>query len=145
MTQRTKQIKAKRLRTNTKEYDERMYKYIMDSIDFDHLPTDTDKEKMHSLLSEFERVANYPYNFQRLPNIQERLADYLQGLPIGLEYDNYNILELAKKLHDVKELTEAQEDNILASYWMHIAFKILSINNKLEACKLSNNYILTSK
>ena len=132
-----RQIKPERLRTNTKGYNARIKKYILDSIDFDHLPTETDEEKINSLLSEFERVANYPYNLQKLPNIQDRLADYLMGLPIGLEYTNYEILELTKKLHDVKELTEAQEDNILASYWKHIAFKILSINNKLKAFKLS--------
>jgi len=128
---------TKLLRTNTNEYRTNVYKYIDSIIDFEHLPTANRAQKMHSLLAEFERVANYKYNLIKLPNTQERLADYLQGLPIGIDYANYKILEVAKKLHNVTELTEKQEDMIINNWFSHIAFMILQLNNKINAYKLA--------
>lgn len=42
--------------------------------------------------SEFERVANYPYNLKRYPNNQDRFSDYLCGLPFNFEFYTENIV-----------------------------------------------------
>ena len=89
------------------------------------------KSKIDYLFEEFERVANHPYNLKKFPNEQDRMADYLMGLPFCFEFENYKILQLAEKLHECK-LTEKQEDIILKNYWNHLAFKILQLKRKLN-------------
>lgn len=114
------------LKTNTKKYLSNVRIYIIESIPEEW--GNTDAEKLKELKSEFERVANYPYNIQRLPNTQERLADYLQGLPIDLDFYNTDILQRDKQLREyTDDLTVKQEDVILSTYWVTMARHIINL------------------
>ena len=114
------------LRTNTNKYRANVKKYILESIDDEW--GNTDKEKLAELKAEFERVANHPYNLQRHPNHQDRLADYLSGLPINLDYTNYDILQRDKQLRQYNtDLTDKQADRLLANYWSFMAYQIMRI------------------
>jgi len=125
--------------TNSKEYKEKFNEYILDCIEIPNANRVTSKDKIDFLFSEFERVANYHNNLKKFPNEQDRMADYLQGLPFSFEFENYKILQLAEKLHECK-LTDKQEDVILKNYWKHLAFKILQLKRKLNKEKLLGKF-----
>ncbi len=116
-------------RTNTNDYKNAIEEYIIDCIECEDIELNTPKEKIEHLFNEFDRVANFAHNLKKFPNNQERLADYLQGLPFSFEYENYKILELAERLHECK-LTEKQEETILSNYWSHIALHLLRLRTK---------------
>lgn len=126
----------KLLKTNSKEYLTRLNAYLIESIETDYFTTEpkTDKDKINAVYKEYEAEFCHDYNIKRYPNDVVRFSEWLMGLPscINIEFQNYDILELAKKLHGVNELTEKQEDVILNNYWLHIADKFLSLRSKLN-------------
>lgn len=127
---------AKLLRTNTLEYRNNVYQYILDCIDYQETENGTAKDKIKLFFEEFSRCANHPYNLKRFPNNQERIADYLQGLPIAIDYTNYDILQVAKKLHNTsEELTTKQENAIIENWFNHIAYMIIKLGDKLNVNK----------
>ncbi len=114
------------LKTNSKKYQENFNCYMEGVFASEEHITSYDE-----LYNEFDRVANYDYNIKKFPNKQNRLADFLQGLPIGIEYTNYDILQLDKKLREYDyELTDKQADKILENYWNFMAYQILKNINK---------------
>ncbi len=115
--------------TNTNEYKEAIEQYILSCITSEDVELTTRQEKLDYLFSEFNRVSYYPHNLHRFPNDQDRLANYLQGLPFSFEYTNYEILKLAERLHECT-LTEKQEKTILRNYWSHIALHLLRMKSK---------------
>jgi hypothetical protein len=121
-------------KTNSKNYINDIQNYLLSSITFEGLD-DIDlsnRQKIEYFFNEFENQTNYRYNLKRYPNIQDRLKNWLQGLPgcINVAFTNYDILELAKTLHSVTELTEKQEDTILENYFNHLAYHLLKLRNK---------------
>jgi len=123
------------LKTNTNKYNEKIYKYILDCIDSEYGILVTPEEKINHFFDRFEIEYNYKNNILRYPNLQNRIAEYLMGLPFNFEYENYKILQLTESLHECK-LTDKQEDKFLSNYWNHLAFKILQLNDKIE----TNNF-----
>jgi len=120
----------------------KVYSYIMDCIEDPDTELETPKDKIDYVFIEFNRVANYPYNLQRIPNNQARLADYLMGLPFGFDFANYRILELAKEWGGLPEnATKKQEDRILDNYWSFMALQLLQIkNNSPKYRKIAKEY-----
>ena len=66
------------LKTNSKEYKRNIEAYIFDCINCEDKDLDSIQSKLEYALSEFNRVANYPYNLKMFPNKIDRMADYLQ-------------------------------------------------------------------
>jgi hypothetical protein len=122
------------LKTNSKIYVNSIQNYLLNSIEFDGMENVelSNRQKIEYFFNEFENHANYKYNLQRFPNIQERLKNWLQGLPscINIVFSNYDILQLAKNLHNVESFTEKQEDTIVQNYFNHVAFHLLKLKNK---------------
>ena len=54
---------------------------------------------------------------------QAGLCHWLQGLGMGIDYTNHDILQLAAAWHGCT-LTEKQEDMIIQNWFSHIALKI---------------------
>lgn len=121
-------------RTNSKAYRSNVFRFILDRIEFDNVSELTDRQKVEYLLAHFESEAGYKYNVQRFPNRQELLAQWLMGLPsyINLPFANYEILQEVAKLHEVEQVPPNKEDVILNNYWQHMAFMILTLNEKLS-------------
>ena len=118
--------------TKGKEYMAAISAYILESVTTEETPTGaTDKDKINAAFLEFNRVANYPYNLQKFPNDQKRLADFLQGLPFGFEYSWFEIIKLSEKMHEC-EFTEKEKGTICGGYWMHLANKMMQLHNKLN-------------
>jgi hypothetical protein len=122
------------LRINSKKYLNNIQAYLLSSIDGTEygIKTDTPKEKLQFLFDCFEVEFNYKNNQLRYPNLQDRFANWLQGLPsaIDLPYQNYKILQLSKILLEVYTLTEKQEETIINNYWSFMAYHIIKLKNK---------------
>lgn len=127
------------LKTNSKQYTSKLHKFLLDNIYFEDLDgvEITDKQKIDYFFATFESEFNYHQNIRRWPNYQVRLANWLMGLPsvINIPFSNYDILEFAKELHNVDDLTTRQEDTICENYFMHIALHLLRIKTNLTAKK----------
>lgn len=122
------------LKTNSKKYLNNIQSYILDSIDSEgyDIKTETPTEKLQFLFDCFEVEFNYKNNQLRYPNLQDRFANWLQGLPsvINLPYQEYEILQLSKILFEVYTLTEKQKETIINNYWSFMAFQIIKLKNK---------------
>jgi hypothetical protein len=83
-------------------------------------------------MSEFVRVANYPNNIQRYPNILDRIDNYMMGLPFNFDFSNYDKLQIVSKLHGVDKIPENKEDSVIENFNKHIAMRILKLHEKLK-------------
>jgi hypothetical protein len=122
------------LKTNSKKYLNNIQNYILDSIDgieYD-IKTETPTEKLDFLFDCFEVEFNYKNNQLRYPNLQDRFANWLQGLPsaINIPHQYNKILELSKNLLEVENLSEKQENEIIKNYWSFMAHHIIKIKNR---------------
>ena len=118
-----------RLRTNTKEYKQKIEEYILSCIESEEEELTTPKQKIEHFFFRFENE----YGWQRkFASFQQTIAEYLMGLPFNFAFMNYRILELAKNLHNVSELTEKEEETILKNYWNHLALHLLRLADKYE-------------
>tara|TARA_R100001443_G_scaffold18806_6_gene30031 strand:+ start:5089 stop:5460 length:372 start_codon:yes stop_codon:yes gene_type:complete len=122
------------LKSNSNKYLNNIQSYILDSINSEgyDIKTETPTEKIQFLFDCFEVEFNYKNNQLRYPNLQDRFANWLQGLPpaIDLPYQNYKILQLSKILLEVYTLTEKQEETIIKNYWSFMAYHIIKLKNK---------------
>ena len=76
--------------------------YILDCIkdssyvNDEEIEIGSDKEAVALVVNKFMETANYEYNKKRFPNLQDRIEDWLRGLPsvCSVEYKNYNIEQI---------------------------------------------------
>ncbi len=122
------------LRTNSKKYLNNIQNYILDSIDGTEYDIKTETEKLEFLFDCFEVEFNYKNNKLRYPNLQDRFANWLQGLPsvISIPHQYNKILELSKNLLEVDNLGEELENKIIDNYWSFMAFHIIKLKNKKD-------------
>lgn len=120
------------LRTNSKKYLNNIQNYILDSIDGEGYDIKTETEKLEFLFDCFEVEFNYKNNKLRYPNLQDRFANWLQGLPsaISIPHQYNKILELSKNLLEVDNLGEELENKIIDNYWSFMAYHIIKLKNK---------------
>lgn len=111
-----------------------METYLLGQIDgTDYkVKTDTPLEKINFVFECFINEYECKYNTKRLPNIQDRLADYLRGLPtcISLPYTHFDILQLAKELQEAEEFSEQRQDRICSSFFNFIAYHLIKLKDK---------------
>lgn len=91
---------TKKISTNSKEVKEAIKKHILECV-YNYETEETFKtveESKKYLYEEFKRVANYPYNLQRLPNEQERFSDFMGGCVFWFEFETYKIEEFLNGL-----------------------------------------------
>lgn len=118
-------------RTNTNEFISKVYNYLLDAIEAQDENTDKSPlELVEWLADEFDRVANYPFNLQRLPNIQDRMADYLRGLPIGIDYVYFDILKVSAKWHEVDKFDDKTENKIIENWFNFLALHCVRLIEK---------------
>ena len=119
----------KTFRLNSKHVTTIADQYILDCIDTDEPMTDV--EKLQYLADYFIESACYPYNLKRIPNHQARLADWLMGLPIGIDFEHYRIIQLAKEWQTIpQDASEKLEDKVIANWFNFMAFRILKLWEK---------------
>ena len=123
-------------RTNTKVYLKNIQTALLSRISFEDLGDVelTDKEKIEYLLGLFDREHGFENNVKRYPNKQDRLSNWLQGLPsyIDLPFTNWDVLKFAAELHEIDSIPKNKEDSIINNHWSHIAFHLLKLNQSLK-------------
>ena len=130
------------LKTNTNKFKSNMKKYLLDCINYDETENFNSVDKFNHVYKCFQQQAVYTNNIKKFKGSYILImADWLAGLPFGIDYENYRILEVAKELHDMKEsenFTIEQEEMIIEQWFKFIA------NHLMRECKENEqNYITT--
>lgn len=125
------------LKTNSKQYRSNVYSYL-NGLALDHFNENSEvdayseisnKTAIGFILATFNSEHNFLNNKKSMPNLQVRIADWIQGMPIGFVGSYYDMLELAKELHEVTELDAKQEDTITSGFYSHMACMIIFMAN----------------
>ena len=128
------------MNTNTNHYKERVRNYIINNINPIE-SNNTDKKKLVYVLHNFDVEYNHHNMKKRIPNLQLRLAEYLNGSPhpMSLPLYFYDMIEDAKQIHNAEVLTEKETQVICDNFYNHIALHVIKYAEKLEI-KLTNLY-----
>ncbi len=91
----------------------------------------TEKERIQNVASAFIEEFNYENNRRRYPNRQNRVAEWLKGVPSSLTVEIWNsgIIELGCRF-GYKLETEKKQDAFLDKWFRLVAFKLLQIANR---------------
>lgn len=119
------------LRTNSKEFRKRFEQYFIDCINSDDFESENIDDCLKYFWQEFDRVSNYPYNKQCHPVLQDRVADYLAGLPFGFAFDWQGIKDAGIRLGTVDENTPDEKiDKYIYTWFGFLACKIIQLSEK---------------
>ena len=94
---------------------------------------ETDQEKIQFVLDTFRK--EYGWNIAR-HGFNVSFGQWLIGLPsaINIDFENYKILELARKWGSLPEnATERQEDKIINNWFNFITVKFLQLAKRVKA------------
>jgi len=123
---------------NYKGYSAKQYKdiingYIVSCISSEDVELTTDLEKVNHCYNRFVDEKWHWEKKQRGANLQKSFADWLQGLAIAIDFENYRIIELAKEWGALPiDATEKQEDKLLENWFNFFAAKFLQLHAKLN-------------
>ena len=122
------------MKPNTNAYIAKFQAYAMECITTelgDAFPSHVD-----ALAYAIERYNSEfcgPYNNALYPNMQQRLSEYLRGLPFGFDFYNNDIVEAYARLHG--ERCKAGKELAIVNMWFdHLSLMLERIANK---CGLS--------
>ena len=121
------------MKTNNSKHP--VYQYIIDAIDAEgyEVKAETVQERLQFIANCFTSEYCHPYEVQRTPNVQQRMADWLAGLPssITIDFEYYRIIEIAKQWGSIpQDADDRQGDKILNNWFLFIAGKILQLMRK---------------
>ena len=109
--------------TNTKEFKATVFAYLCNALyDFEGTP----EERATRIWEKFSREYDYPDNRKRIPNLQARVAEWLSGLPLNVDYSYFDVRQTSQAWHEC-ELTEKQADMVCANWFNFLAFKTLQL------------------
>ena len=111
---------------NSRAARETIFRYILDSVPDCDAENMNDTEKAAYLWARFESEYNYADNRKRIPNLQARVAEWLSGLAINIEYRNAGIVALAEKWQG-RTLTDKQAERVIDNYFSFMAFKLMQL------------------
>lgn len=121
------------MKKNIRDYKRNgnQFAYILDSITVANFIGNeidaTDKEKVKYFLDTFEQEYNYVNNKKLYPNLQNRIANYIQGLPscINVAFENYAIIEIGKSWGYCT--SERKESEFINNWFSCIAFRLIQL------------------
>jgi hypothetical protein len=123
------------MRTTSKNHP--VNQYIIDCIySAEHellKQPETDQEKLQFVLNTFR--SEYNHEIKRVGEFRA-FSEWLSGLPsvLDIDFQNYNILQLAKKWNSIPEnATEKQEYKILSNWWKFIAMRFFTLCRRNKA------------
>lgn len=118
-------------RTNSREFRAMVFAYLADaaySFDDTGLP-DTQSNRARHMWERFDSEYNYSQNRIRIPSLQLRVAEWLSGLAINIEYTYCDIIARAEQWHETK-LTDKQADAIIDQWFKFLAMSLIQMWNK---------------
>ena len=118
------------LRTNSAQYIANFSAMLNDAIDIDGDESETLAAKLAHVGVRFSSEYDCPRNRQLYPNNQERVTQWIAGLPIGIAYSYADILAQAAKLHGVRDFPAKMADKITAHWLSHCAMMLIRIAAK---------------
>lgn len=126
------------MKKNIRDYkvNGKQFAYVLDAICvYDYEGTEleaTDKECVKYFFDCFESEFNFEYNRRRYPNLQNRINEYLKGLPscIRIAFENYKIAEIGKSWGYCKN--ERKEAQFIENWFSVIAFRLIQLKRYFE-------------
>lgn len=113
-----------------KEDLNKQFDYTLSCINDDNETLYEAKEKLQYFAYSFNSEFNNQYNRRRFPILQERIAEYLKGLPscCSLAFADYAIIQIGKSWGFCK--TEREENQFCKNWWNTVASRIIQLSNK---------------
>lgn len=101
--------------------------YILDCIQSEEKELITDKEKVDYFFACFEIEHNGPYYKRAIPNEQDRISDYLQGLPscCSVDYYNEDIVNIGKSWGFCQ--TARKEQEFIDKWFSVLAYRLIQL------------------
>jgi hypothetical protein len=100
------------MRLNSKDVKTAIIEHIIHVVNCYEVGIFSSKESIaRYILSEFDRVANYPRNIQMFPNHYNRFSDYLQGLPFNFLFYYADISSYLISIGLDKQVSKCKGDN----------------------------------
>lgn len=112
--------------------------YILDCIKNSSVVNDeeieigSDKEAIELFKKYFNEEFNYSYNKKRYPILQNRIEQYLKGLPsvCSVAYSDYDIKQIGKSWGFCQ--SEKKADKFVEDWWSVLAFRIIQLADKFD-------------
>lgn len=107
------------------------FAYVLDCIQSDEVELTTDKERIEYFFRMFSIEGDYENKRKLYPNEQERIAQYLRGLPscCGIAFSNHNIMEIGKSWGYGLD-TERKANEFCERWWSVIALRLIQIRDR---------------
>lgn len=107
------------------------YAYVLDCIQSDEVELTTDKERIEYFFRMFSIEGDCEYKRKMCPNEQERIAQYLRGLPscCRIAFTDYNIKEVGKSWGYALD-TERKANEFCERWWSVIASRLMQIRDR---------------
>ena len=109
--------------------EEAMIKYFEENYDSGNdFGCDTLQEKIRLTLKDYDRCVNYPSNIRNLPNIADRYADHMMGLPSPFhpEFEHYKIEEQLREWNVIKDgHAPSRIRTMVENYWKYWALWLI--------------------
>ena len=108
------------------------FAYVLDCIYNDKKDNMSDKEAINYFFDCFNREYNDAYYSRLYPNLQERVKEYIKGLPscFGVAYCTDDIINIGKSWGYCK--TEKQQRDFLSNWFFVIAWRLIQLKDKLN-------------
>ena len=114
------------IRTNPNAYKAKVFPYLLGCIYDENMEGKTPTEQAQHLFDMFKSQYCHPYEIQRTPNHQERLGQWLAGLPINIDYNPHQIIELAEQWAETT-YTEKQAAKIVDNWFNFMGLQCLRL------------------
>ena len=108
------------------------FAYVLDCIYNDEKDNMSDKEAINYFFECFNKEYNNNDNKRLYPNLQERISQYIQGLPtcISIAFTDYDIINIGKSWGYCT--TPAKTANFVNNWFSVIAWRLMQLKDKLN-------------
>ena len=131
---------SKLLRTNSKKFKANIKKYLLECIDQgfgENAPQygrySYTNARLRYLLDRFENEYLHDNNCKiHKGNMTAILSEWLSGLAINIDFYNWDIIEVAKKLHETDEISEDKQEKFISQWFDFLAHHLVMILEEEE-------------
>ena len=108
------------------------FAYVLDCIHNEEDSNMSDKEAINYFFECFDKEYNDAYYKRLYPNLQERIKEYIKGLPsrFGVDYCTDTIINIGKSWGYCT--TPAKTANFVNNWFSVIAFRLIQLKEKLN-------------
>lgn len=107
------------------------YAYILDCIHSDEVELTTDKERIEYFFRMFGMEGDMDYKRRMYPNEQDRIEQYLRGLPscCSIAFANHDIMEIGRSWGYSLD-TERKENEFCDRWFSVMALRLMQIRDR---------------